>query len=363
MRRADPPADMADDLRALDDMLTGRPAPPEIQDLAEIVSIVRDDAPEMSSAFQARLERRVSEHFRRSRARRWGVGPVLGGAAAAAAVAAIAAVVVGTAGSPGPSSSSKSESSPSSAASPSAATPSAASPSSAAGSQRQVQRTASLSLFTTPERVQDVAAGVTRVTAQFGGFVASSNISVGDAGQTGGGRPGATFSLSLPSSRLEPALSALSSLGQVRARSESSEDVTAPYNAARDRLAQDRAVRRSLLGQLAGATSPGALDSLRLRLRDLSAKISTDANALAALREQAGTSLVTVTLDSGRSGSAGKGFTLSQAWHDAVHVLGLAAGITLLALAALIPLLVLAGSVAGALLVYRRRRERGLDRP
>lgn len=359
MRRADPPADMAAELRALDDILAGRPVPPESQDLAEIVSIVRDDAPEMSAAFTARLERRVSERFRRAQDRRWRVRPALGGVAAIAA-AAIVAVVLGASGG-SQSSSSSSRTSGSSAALP--ASSSLASPSSVAGAQRQVQRSASLSLFTSPERVQDVAAGVSRVTEQFGGIVASSNISIGDAGQTGSSRGSATFSLSIPSSRLEAALSALSALGQVRARSESSDDITAPYNAARDRLAQDRAARRSLLAQLAGATTPGALDSLRQRLRDLSSQISADANALGALRQQAGMSSVTVTLDSGRSGPGGSGFTLSQAWHDAAHVLGVAAGTTVLVLAALIPLLVLGATVAIALRVHRRRRERGLDRP
>ncbi len=357
MRRADPPADMTAELRALEDVLTNRPVPPASDDLAEIVAIVRDDAPEMSAAFQARLERRVSERFRSPRERRLRVRPAVGGVAAIVA-ATIVAVVLGTSGGSG-SSSSSSRTSESSA--PPSGTASSALPS-VAGSQRQVQRTASLSLFTTPERVQDVAGGVTRVTAQFGGIVESSNVSVQDAGQTPGTRGSATFSLSLPSSRLEPALSALSGLGQVRARSESSDDITGPYDAARDHLAQDRGARRSLLGQLARATTPGALDSLRQRLRDLSAQISGDANALAALRRQAGMSLVTVTLDSGQSGSAA-GFTLSQAWHDAVHVLVVAAGITLLGLAALIPLLVLGGTIAVGLPAYRRLRERGLDRP
>ena len=74
-------------------------------------------------------------------------------------------------------------------------------------------------------------------------------------------------------------------------------------------------------------------------------------------------SQITVTINAGALPVApGGGFTIGRAAHDAGHVLTVAAGVALIALAALVPLALLGGLawwIASTL--RRRRREQALD--
>ena len=71
--------------------------------------------------------------------------------------------------------------------------------------------------------------------------------------QSGGS---ASFTLRIPSRRLEDALKRLSALASVASLSQSSDDITAAFVSARDRLDDARAERKALLRALARAISP-----------------------------------------------------------------------------------------------------------
>ena len=62
----------------------------------------------------------------------------------------------------------------------------------------------------------------------------------------------------------------------VVSRTDASQDVTGQLGGAGRRLAEARALRTSLLRQLAAATTTTAIDSLKAQIRDADASISSD---------------------------------------------------------------------------------------
>jgi hypothetical protein len=185
------------------------------------------------------------------------------------------------------------------------------------------------------------------------------------------GGPGSysEFQLSVPSGSLSQAMAALSTLpyAHVASRTDTTQDVNDQYQADVRALADARALRTSLLKQLAGATTQAQIDSLTARIHDAEASISSDEATLRGLNHQINYSQVTVTVSTGSvpipvaSGSGG-GFTLGNAVHDAGRVLTVAAGVALIGLAALVPIALLAALGWWIFWVLRRRRrEHALD--
>jgi Flp pilus assembly protein TadB len=131
-------------------------------------------------------------------------------------------------------------------------------------------------------------------------------------------------------------------------------------------LADAQALRTALVRQLAAATTTAEIDSLQARLNTVEGTISADAAALRSLTSQIDYAQVTVTI-SARSNPvppprSSRGFTLGHAVHVAGRVLVVAAGVALIALAALVPValvVLLLAWLAAAL--RRRRREQALD--
>ena len=109
---------------------------------------------------------------------------------------------------------------------------------------RAQERSAALTLAARPRRIEEVAAGILRVTDAAGGFVASSSVS-------GGSGSGGTFELRIPVARLDKAVADLSRLAKVRERTQSSRDITAQTVSARERLREARREREGLLRALA----------------------------------------------------------------------------------------------------------------
>jgi hypothetical protein len=141
------------------------------------------------------------------------------------------------------------------------------------------------------------------------------------------------------------------------------------YQADVRRLADARALRTSLLKQLENAVTQGQIDSLTTQIHDAETAISSDEATLRSLNQQIAYSQVTVTINGGvvspvplSSGGSGSGFTFGKAVHDAGRVLTVAAGVVLIGLAALLPLLLI-GALAWwvAATFRRRRREHALD--
>ena len=413
-------------LDAIDSVLAGEPVDPRYAELAELALLVAAERPEPDAAFATLLDERVERRFAAARPaarkpgrarRRWLWGP-----AAGLSIAAVVAVLVLV--SPGPSVPTRSAVH-STASSSSAGAPAAKAPSRSAGSGassgafgghtgapapsrvpqpavgtkqtlgsattpsragstpsqagsffsspavlqppasgRKLIQGGQLALTASPNRIDTVAQEVFDAVGQERGIVKRSTVTA-----TGGPGGYAEFELSIPSGVLAQTMAALSTLryAHVTSRTDTSQDVTNQYNGDVTALADARALRTSLLKQLANATTQAQIDSLTAQLHDAEASISSDRATLRGLNNQVNYSQVTVTINGGplpltpRSGSSG-GFTLHRAAHDAGRVLTVAAGAALIAAAALLPLAMLGALgwwVVAA--IRRRRREHALD--
>jgi hypothetical protein len=404
--------EIAGALMAVDATLAGEPVDPEYAELAELALILRRDRPRTSDAFAARLDAQVQRRFARpapvargTGLRRW-LGGSLAGLAAAAAGVAVVLVVAGGHGAGSSSSSSSAAADVVSSASTSASahsaagkqllsvTPairkaqppltSAASGAASAGSggvsssssqsvipspvipgKRQVVQSAQLVLGVSPSRIDDVSQEVFNVVGQEKGYVNGSNVT------SGGGNGGAYFQLSVPSANLAATLAALSQLrtAHVVSRTDNTNDITGQLGGAGQRLAEARALRSSLLKQLANATTTEQVNSVQARLHDANASIASDLSTLRGLQRQVAYSNITVRIQSTTApppGQAGpphsSGFTIGTAAHDAGRVLVVVAGVALIALAAMVPIgLVVALLAWAGFAVRRRRRDQALD--
>ena len=129
-----------------------------------------------------------------------------------------------------------------------------------------------------------------RETQAAGGYVQRSDIATRD----GGGE--ATFTLRIPSARLDDTLARLSKLAHVGALSQSASDITAAVVSAADQLSDARAERRALLRALGKATTDRQIASLKARLADNRSEIAQRKGALDAQRRRADLATVSVTV-------------------------------------------------------------------
>jgi Domain of unknown function (DUF4349) len=406
-------------LDAVDATLAGEPVDPSYADLAEVALLLADERPAVDPDFATRLDQAVQRRFvpvqvgtpRRSarilpalRHGWWLWTPAAGlGVALIAAVVIVAAGgtarppvlrTIGSAALPSPSAGHAAGGGPSVAAASgtprrtssaastkAAASPALSAPSSVAGGSavggaagaalqppangRKIIQSAQLALSTAPDRLEVVAQEVFVVVGQVQGIVNSSNVTA-----TSGPGGYAQFQLSIPSAVLPQAMASLSTLryARVTSRTDTTQDVNDQYQAALRALSDARALRTSLLKQLANATTQAQIDSLTARIHDAEASISSDAAALRVLNHQINYSQVGLTINGGPvpvplpAQTSGGGFGIGQAAHDAGRVLTVAAGVALIGAAALVPVALLVALVwwiAGA--IRRRRREQALD--
>jgi hypothetical protein len=370
MRRRDVlDPEVARELAALDAALAG-------EAVDELVRAVRAERPEIPPQFARDLDTRVQAGFAgpRSARRRLSIPRVsrrtLMPALGAAASLLVALVVVASLSSGGEDMQPAPQNAPAPARGGTAeslatsATGDAVAPDDesavAPGAARRVERQASVVLTAPAGEVPEVSDGVIRATDEVGGIVASSSVSTGDDG-----RAGASFQLRVPTRRLDDALARLSKLGHVRSRTQSSQDVTASFVSARERLDEALAERKGLLRQLAGANTQNETASIRERLRIVRAEISSARASLRRLRVRTDYSVVSVSVVTDGEGGAATGggnWTPEDAARDAVRVLEVLAGATLVSLAVLRPLALLGLFVAaGARTARRRGRERALS--
>jgi hypothetical protein len=348
------------ELEALEAALAGdTAAEPE---LSALVRDVRAQAPAMEPGFRARLDERVNRGFAKAprpqkRRRPRGLVPALG--VAGCVLAAIVAVALtsgaknddSTSGGGGVAleSQARKDSASGGSGSSSAAAPSVAPQ---AARTRKVEHTTRLELTTTD--VQKAADGVVRATQAAGGFVQSSQVASGD------GRGSASFVLRVPTDRLDDALASLSKLGHVRSLQQSAQDITGAYDSAASRLAEARAERRGLLRALAKATTAEQISSLRARIADNRRDLRRYQGDFNALRRRANLATVEVEVV-GRArkqqpAPGGGSWSPGDAAHDAVRVLEVSAGVALVGLAVLVPLVLLGAAAGFAAAGYRRRR-------
>jgi hypothetical protein len=236
------------------------------------------------------------------------------------------------------------------------ALPSSAGPASAPGRVQQLG--ASVTLGTTPAAVQEISDQVAQLTVREGGYVQTSDVQVQQQGASQ-----ATLALRLPSARLSAALASIGRLAPVRAESQSLQDITGSYNAARQQLSDTEAEQRALLRALAAATTEGQIDSLHERLAQSRAAITRAQASLNAVSQRASTAEVEVSvLGDARAGD--EGLTLHSGLHDVGRVLLVALIAILILFAVLVPLALVIGVLAGARRLWRRyQRERVLNAP
>jgi hypothetical protein len=396
-------------LDAIDATLAGEPVDPAHAELAELALLLAAERPAPSASLAGTLDARVQRRFapppetpaKKRRLGRWWLWTPAAGLAVALGVAIVvvfagggsqtpvynSATGSGGLAAPAPSiprrtssaaaaaHSAKSATNVNSAASGAASTPASESLSSAAPTSpvlqpppngRKIIQGGQLSLITAPAHIDDVAQEIFVVIGEVHGIVNSSTV-------TASGGPGgyAQFQLSIPSDSLPQTMASLSSLryARVSSRTDTTQDVNDQYNGDVGRLADARALRSSLLKQLENAVTQGQIDSLTTQIHDAEAAISSDEATLNSLNRQIAYSQVSVTINGGvvtpvatpSKGSSG-GFTFGKAAHDAGRVLTVAAGVALIGLAALVPVLLI-GALGwwAASALRRRRREQALD--
>ena len=224
---------------------------------------------------------------------------------------------------------------------------------------RDIERSAQMVLGADPAEVRADAAKVFDAVHAADGIVLRSAISDGAAGEAG-----ADFDLLIPSAKLSDALAAFSAIGEVRSRRESTLDVTAPTVSAGEKLRDSRARIESLLGQLSTAETDDERAAVEAQLRAERRRAATLRSRFTSLRRRANFSRVSLRIETGAPLAAGRnsGWGVSDALDDAGRILAVAAGVTVIALAILGPLALIAFLVwlAHRTLV-RRSREHALD--
>jgi len=227
---------------------------------------------------------------------------------------------------------------------------------------RRIVQSAQLALTTAPARIDDVAQEAFDVIGRESGIVDRSTVTA-----TGGPDGYAEFQLRVPSSALSDTMNALSSLqyAHVSSRTDATRDVNDAYISLGHQLADARALRTALLKQLANAVTQQQITSLTAQIHDAEASIASDQASLNSLNRQIAYSQITLTINANFTPTPtphSSGFTIGKAAHDAGRVLTVAAGVALIALAALVPV-----TLIGALALWiaaafrRRRREQALD--
>lgn len=370
--------DVERELVAVDATLGGQPVEAEYAELAELVLALQAEAPRPRPGFADRLDARMAAGFApkesqpaeqstdeapRFRASfRPGRMQLAVGTAASLLIVATALVSSGVLTNETKDEQSKVITPPESAPSAALAAPTTGTPARPRGvvpriRNRQVDRDAALVLATPTDDVEKTADGVIEVTDRYEGFVLRSNVSGGDESRAGG-----TLELRIPSNRLQPALRDLSELAHVRSRTQTTQDITARFVSARSRLNDALAERRALLPQLARATTPNETASIRARLRLANRQIAAVRSELRGLRNRVDFSKVSVAIEADQSlKHSDGGWSLGDALHDALGILGTMAGIAVVSLAVLIPLAIIAALAWLGTSTFRRtRRERAL---
>lgn len=220
---------------------------------------------------------------------------------------------------------------------------------------REIERSAQIGLLAEPADVADDSAEVFAAVHDADGIVLHSTTS-------SGGNAGARFALLIPSARLGDALAALSSIDEVSSRHEATDDIAAPTVSAREELQDSRARIDTLLAQLSAAETGTEAEAVESELRGERRRAAALRARLANLDRRTAYSHVSVRIASDPSADSGGAWGLDDALGDAGHILAIAAAVTLVGLAILAPIALIALLVWLAHRLWlRARRERALD--
>lgn len=208
-------------------------------------------------------------------------------------------------------------------------------PTSFSRTHRDIERSAEIGLLADPADVAGDSAAIFAAVHDAHGIVLHSTT-------TSGKRAGARFDLLIPSARLGDALAAFSAIDEVRTRHEATDDITAPTVAASERLRDSRARIDGLLAQLATAETEAEMAAVEAELAGERRHAARLRAQLEKLEQRTDFSRVSVRIETGASSeSSGGAWGIGDAFGDAGRILGIAAGVTLVGLAALAPLALL----------------------
>jgi hypothetical protein len=203
---------------------------------------------------------------------------------------------------------------------------------------RAVERAAEITLAADPKDVDGDASRVFEAVHANNGTVMRSSTEEGRPGEAG-----ATFDLLIPSARLDDAMAAFSEIDAVRSRHESTADITAPTVSAAELLKESHARIDSLLAQLGTAETEEEQEAIEAELRHERRHAGGIAAQLTHLHKRSDFSRVALRIETGGAESSGGGaWGVDDALGDAGHVLTVVAAVTLIALAILGPIALIA---------------------
>ena len=220
------------------------------------------------------------------------------------------------------------------------------------GDKRAIERSSQITLGTEPEQVGKASSEVFDVVHDYRGVVLRSQTSDGNAAHAE-----AEFELLIPSGKVGDAMAAFSRIAEVRSRHEATNDITAPTVSAAEHLEDSRARIDSLLGQLAAAETEGEREAVERELREERSRAAAIQVSLDNLERRASLSRVSLRIVGGEgiSSDGGGAWGIGDAFDDAGQILAVAAAVSLLALAVLGPIALIALLIWLARRTYLRR--------
>ena len=225
---------------------------------------------------------------------------------------------------------------------------------------RAVERAAQIVLGAEPGDVGEDSSEVFEVVHAHDGIVMRSSTREGKPGAAG-----ARFELLIPSARLSDALAALSAIDEVVSRHETTTDITAPTVTTGELLRDSKARIDSLLAQLEEAETESEREVVEAELQQERRHRARLRASLQNLQRRADLSRVLVRIETGvarEDPSSDGAWGVGDALDDAAKILAVAAAVTVVALAILGPIILIA---LGAWLLYlawvRRERRRVLS--
>lgn len=226
-----------------------------------------------------------------------------------------------------------------------------------AAGRRAVERDAELVLQTQPGEIGKASREIFDAVHAANGVVLSSSV------RDQGGESSARFQLLVPSARLGDALASLSQIAEVRSRHESTRDITAPTTGVETQLADSRARIDGLLTQLASAESEEERVAVETELRSERKRVAVLHSQLDQIRRRADFAEVSLRIESGAVGDSGSAtWGIGDALDDAGHILTIAAGVAVVGLAVLGPLVLIGLLLWLASRVWvRHQRQRALS--
>jgi hypothetical protein len=208
---------------------------------------------------------------------------------------------------------------------------------------RDIERSASIVLGTKPGEVAGAASKVYAAVHAANGVVLNSSVESGRTGPTG-----ASFSLLIPSRKLDDALAEFSKIAEVRSRHDATNDITAPTIGVTEELRDSNASIEGLLKELGDVETEAERESVEARLREERRRHAAIRASLEHLHKRASMSEVSLRIVTNHGAGVvppskdDSGWSVGDALHDAGHILTVAAGVLLIGLAILAPIALIA---------------------